>query len=157
MLEAPMDNILDTVPAEDQAKVYKQLNQIFYGTTSLEQAKSFIKHFKKDFGKRYPTTIERLAKDLDQCLFYFLFPPQHWKRIRTSNKLERLNKELRRRLDVIGRHPDELGCLSLIYGVAIKSNSILKNIFSPRSNSQPPGSKLKLLMKWLSANVNNRA
>ena len=96
-LKHRMDNILDTVPAEDQAKVYKQLKQIFYGSTSLEQAKSFIKQFKKDFGKRHPTTIERLTEDLDQCLTYFLFPPLHWKRIRTSNKLERLNKELRSR------------------------------------------------------------
>ena len=35
-------------------------------------------------------------------------------------RLDRLNKELRRRLDVVGRHPDEHGCLSLISGVAIK-------------------------------------
>ena len=32
----------------------------------------------------------------------------------------RLNKEIRRRLDVIGRHPDETGCLSLIYGFTKK-------------------------------------
>ena len=119
-LKHRMDNILDTVPSEDQDKVYKQLKLIFYESTSLEQAKSFMKQFRKDFGKKYPTTIERLTEDLDQCLTYFLFPPLHWKRIRTSNKLERLNKELRRRLDVIGRHPYEHGCLSLIYGVAIK-------------------------------------
>ena len=40
--------------------------------------------------------------------------------MRTSNKLERLNKEIRRRLNVIGRHPDEMGCLSLIYAVTKK-------------------------------------
>ncbi len=40
--------------------------------------------------------------------------------MRTSNKLERLNKEIRRRLNVVGRHPDELGCLSLIYAVTKK-------------------------------------
>jgi len=119
-LKHRMDNILDTVPVAEQPAVYKKLKQIFYESTSLEQAKAFIKQFKKDFGKRYPTTIERLTEDLDQCLTYFLFPPLHWKRIRTSNKLERLNKELRRRLDVIGRHPDETGCLALIYGVSIK-------------------------------------
>ena len=40
-LKHRMDNILDTVPSEDQDKVYKQLKQIFYGSTSLEQAKNF--------------------------------------------------------------------------------------------------------------------
>lgn len=119
-LKHRMDNILDTVPQDEQKPIRDRLHQIFYGSTSLEQAKGFIKQFQKEFGKRYPTTIERLKEDLDQCLAFFLFPPLHWKRIRTSNKLERLNRELRRRLDVIGRHPDENGCMSLIYAVAKK-------------------------------------
>ena len=39
-------------------------------------------------------------------------------KIRTSNKIERLNAEIRRRLNVIGRHPSEEGCLALIYQVS---------------------------------------
>lgn len=38
----------------------------------------------------------------------------------SKTKLGRLNREIRWRLDVIGRHPDELGCLSLIYAVTKK-------------------------------------
>lgn len=74
--------------------------------------------FRRDFAKKYPTATERLMTDLDQRLSFYLFPAHHWKRMRTSNKIERLNKEIRRRLKVIGRHPDESGCLSLIYGVS---------------------------------------
>jgi len=111
-------NILDAVPKNDQDKVKKILKRIFYGATSLEQAKSYVKDFKKAFAKKYPTAFERLMTDLDQCLAFYLFPANHWKRIRTSNKLERLNKEIKRRLKVIGRHPDEHGCLSLIYAVS---------------------------------------
>jgi transposase-like protein len=37
--------------------------------------------------------------------------------VRTSNCLERMNLEIRRRLNVIGRHSSELGCLSLVYGI----------------------------------------
>lgn len=111
-------NILDAVPKKEQEPVKKALKRIFYGATSLEQAKQFLKDFKKQFAKTYPTATERLLTDLDQCLGYYLFPTNHWKRIRTSNKLERLNKEIKRRLKVIGRHPDEHGCLSLIYAVS---------------------------------------
>lgn len=111
-------NILDAVPKNEQDKVKKALKRIFYGATSLEQAKAFVKDFKKAFAKTYPTAVERLKTDLDQCLVFYLFPANHWKRIRTSNKLERLNKEIKRRLKVIGRHPDEHGCLSLIYAVS---------------------------------------
>jgi len=111
-------NILDAVPKQEHGPVKKALKKIFYGATSLEQAKQHLKDFKKQFAKTYPTAMERLTTDLDQCLGYYLFPVNHWKRIRTSNKLERLNKEIKRRLKVIGRHPDEHGCLSLIYAVS---------------------------------------
>lgn len=111
-------NILDAVPKKEQGAVAKALKRIFYGATSLEQAKGFVKEFKKSFAKTYPTATERLMTDLDQCLAFYLFPSNHWKRVRTSNKLERLNKEIKRRLKVVGRHPDEHGCLSLIYAVS---------------------------------------
>lgn len=68
------------------------------------------KNFKKEFGKKYPTATDKLMTDLDQCLTFYLFPANHWRRMRTSNKIERLNRELKRRIKVIGRHPDESGC-----------------------------------------------
>ena len=111
-------NILDAVPKAEHKEVSKSLKRIFFGATSLEQAKQFAKDFKKLFSKTYPTACDRLAHDFDQCMAFYLFPPNHWRRMRTSNKLERLNKEIKRRLKVIGRHPDELGCLSLIYAVS---------------------------------------
>jgi len=123
-LKHKSENILDAVPKENQDYLYKKLAKIFYGATSLEQAKLFIKEFKKEFTNKYPTAVERLERDLEQCLTFYLFPANHWKRIRTSNKLERLNRELRRRLDVIGRHPDELGCLALIHQVAKKYSNL---------------------------------
>ena len=113
-------NILDAVPKQDHVPVEKILNQIFYGATSLAQAKQFVAKFKKEFSKKYPTATERLMTDLDQCLVFYLFPAHHWRRVRTSNKLERLNKEIKRRFKVIGRHPDEQGCLSLVYAVTKK-------------------------------------
>lgn len=113
-------NILDAVPKEHQDRVWKALLPIFYGASSLEQAKIFVKKFQALFRKEFPAAVSRLEADLDQYLSFYLFPAHHWKRMRTSNKLERLNREIRRRLSVIGRHPDELGCLSLIYAVTKK-------------------------------------
>ncbi|MCA9324701.1 IS256 family transposase [Candidatus Saccharibacteria bacterium] len=113
-------NILDAVPVSEQGPVKASLKQIFYGATSLAQAKQFVAKFKREFGKKYGTATQVLLTDLDQCLTFYLFPTHHWKRMRTSNKLERLNKEIKRRLKVIGRHPDETGCLSLIYALSSK-------------------------------------
>lgn len=113
-------NILDAVPKLEQKPVAEKLKRIFYGATSLEQAKKYVIEFRREFGKRYATATERLMTELDQCLAFYIFPSNHWRRMRTTNKLERLNKEIKRRLKVIGRHPDEHGCLSLIYGVSKK-------------------------------------
>lgn len=111
-------NILDAVPKNEQKPVAAKLKQIFFRATSLEQAKQAVVEFRREFSKKYPTATDRLMTDLDQCLAFYLFPTNHWRRMRTSNKIERLNKEIKRRLKVVGRHPDENGCLSLIYGVS---------------------------------------
>jgi len=124
-----VENILDTVPKENQKDLRKKLNTIFYGATSLEQAKLFIKEFKKTYSKKFPTAVAILEADLDQCLTFYIFPRNHWLKIRTSNKLERLNLEIRRRLNVIGRHPSEEGCLALIYQVS-------KNYSFPQQRAQ---------------------
>lgn len=110
-------NVLDKVPKEDQKEVYKDLKKIFYGATSLEQAKQAVNSFRKKYKKIFPSAVDCLETDLDQCLTFFLFPANHWKRMRTSNCLERMNLEIRRRLNVIGRHSSELGCLSLVYKI----------------------------------------
>lgn len=133
-----MDNVLDAIPKEKHDEVRPKLNKIFYGATSLEQAKEAIINFKREYAKIYPSAIGRLESDLDQALTFFLFPSAHWKRIRTSNRLERLNKEVRRRLNVIGRHPSEEGCLSLVYATCkryevgkygFKSNDLIQALW----------------------------
>ena len=126
-----MENILEKIPKEDQKELQSKLNRIFYGATSLEQARAFVDSFKRDYGKRFPGALSILMSDLDQCLSFYLFPHAHWKRIRTSNRLERMNLEIRRRLNVVGRHPSEEGCLSLVFQVTRRYASEQKvNSFS---------------------------
>jgi putative transposase len=113
-----VENVLDSIPKEKHDEVRPKLNRIFYGATSLEQAKESLKAFQREYRKIYPSAVERLNNDIDQALTFYLFPAVHWRRIRTSNKLERMNLEIRRRLNVIGRHPSEEGCLALVYQVS---------------------------------------
>ena len=115
-----VENVLECVPAEDEAKVREDLDKIFYGATSLEQAKLAVAEFKRRYRNVYPTAIECLERDLAQCLTFYMFPQAHWRRIRTSNRLERMNLEIRRRLKTIGRHPFEEGCLALVYRICTR-------------------------------------
>jgi transposase-like protein len=42
---------------------------------------------------------------VEETLTYALFPPEHWRRIRTNNGIERLNREIKRRTDAVGSFP----------------------------------------------------
>jgi len=52
---------------------------------------------------------------LTDCLTFYRLPPRHGKRLRTSNGLERLFREVRRRTRVIGRLPNETAALCLVW------------------------------------------
>lgn len=49
-----------------------------------------------------------------ETLAYTEFPPEHWRRIRTNNRIERINREIRRRTRVVGTFPDGNSALMLV-------------------------------------------
>lgn len=49
-----------------------------------------------------------------ETLAYTEFPPEHWRRIRTNNGIERINREIRRRTRVVGTFPDGNSALMLV-------------------------------------------
>jgi len=109
-------NVLALVPKKDHRRIRQALNRIFYAP-SLEEALAAAKHFAATYQNVYPSAVETLGRDLADCLTFLRFPPRHWKRLRTSNALERTFKEVKRRTRVIGRFPTEMSALSLIWSV----------------------------------------
>ncbi len=109
-------NVLARIPKKDHVRLRKELNAIFYAA-DLEEALEAARRFAGRFGEVYPSACEVLGTDLADCLTFFRFPPQHWKRLRTSNSLERTFREVRRRTRVVGRFPTERSALSLVWAV----------------------------------------
>src|SRR3712207_7171291 len=74
-----------------------------------DQARATWRRVADGFRPRSP----RLAALLDEAeadvLAYLAFPPEHWRQIWSTNPLERLNKEVKRRSDVVGIFPTEIG------------------------------------------------
>jgi transposase-like protein len=54
---------------------------------------------------------------------FLRFPPEHWRRIRHTNLIERTFGETRRRVKVIGRLPGEASCLSLVWAVLDRASN----------------------------------
>lgn len=63
---------------------------------------------------RYPLVAEMLWEPTEDILAYLHFPETHWRQIRSTNLLERLNEEIARRSDVVGTFPNPAPALRLI-------------------------------------------
>jgi putative transposase len=117
-----MRNILAKLPKAMQGRLKKLIRQVFWAPTyeeALKRGRALIARFKD----RYSAAMECLEKDLEECVTYLRFPSEHHVRIRTTNRLERLNGEGRRRTKVIPRFPSERSCLSLLYASLITASA----------------------------------
>ena len=56
----------------------------------------------------------KVEESIFETLTYMNFPSEHWRRIRTNNVLERLNREIKRRTKVVGTFPDGESALMLV-------------------------------------------
>lgn len=70
------------------------------------------------YTKIYPTSVECLKRDLEACLTFYAFPQAHWKTIRTTNVIERLFGEVKKRSHkMAAAFRNEGSCLLMFYAV----------------------------------------
>jgi transposase-like protein len=116
-----MRNILAKLPRLMRAKMHGLVQQVFLAPTyelALKRGRALIARF----ADRYSTAMACLEADLEECVTHLRFPEAHHRRIRTTNRLERLNGESRRRTKVIPRFPSERSCLTLLYATLITAS-----------------------------------
>jgi len=112
-----MDNILGYIPKKQQALVKPELKAIFY-QANREKADQEVAAFIAKYEPIYPTAIDCLNRDLEACLTFYDFPKEHWKTIRTTNVIERLFLEVKRRSKKMGAaFRNENSCLLMFYAV----------------------------------------
>jgi len=117
-----MRNILCKVPEKARPGIRKLLHKAFTAqgyTAGLEQAKAVVAMYEQE----YPEAMKCLRTDLEECLTALRFPEAHRKRIRTTNLLERLFGEGRRRSKVIPRFLGERSGLSLMFAVLVDASA----------------------------------
>jgi putative transposase len=72
--------------------------------------------------RRLPKVAALLEEAEDDVLAFFAFPGEHWPKIRSTNPLERFNREIGRRTDVVGIFPDDQSLVRLVSMLAIEAN-----------------------------------
>ncbi len=71
---------------------------------------------------KWPAAAELLRDAEEDVLAYMHFPDQHWRQIKSTNPLERLNREIRRRTDVVGIFPNDASILRLVTMLLVEQN-----------------------------------
>src|SRR5204863_10041443 len=69
-----------------------------------------------------PKIAELLAEAEDDLLAFYGFPTDHWPKLRTTNPLERVNREIGRRTDVVGIFPHDRSLIRLAASLVIEQN-----------------------------------
>ena len=114
-------NILSKLPRGVQAEFAKRIHAAFRARDyeeGLAKGRELIERYRR----RFPNAMECLAKSLEECLTCLKLPHGHRIRVRTTNSLERLIEEGRRRTKVIGPMAGETAGLSLIHAVLVDAS-----------------------------------
>ena len=114
-------NVLSHVPASETGEVAEDLKAIFK-VRRERSARALAEEFVELYGKRFPKAVSVFEAGIDDALTYLSFPGSHHAKIRTTNMLERLFREVKRRTRVVGVFPNETSASTLATEIALRSS-----------------------------------
>lgn len=114
-------NLCGQVAATRRAELAAGLREVFTATT-LDEARTRAAQLAETWRDRHPKVAEQLDEHLEDCLACLAFPVAHQPRIRTTNGLERLSQELKRRTRVVRIFPNREACLRLVTALAMEQS-----------------------------------
>ena len=111
-----MRNVLSQVHKSAQPMVAATVRTIF-AQPNQEEARRQLARVAEGLQGRFPRVSEMLLETEEEILAYMAFPTEHWRQIHSTNPLERLNKEIKRRADVVGIFPNHESVIRLVGAV----------------------------------------
>lgn len=112
-------NVLAKVPKKLKRQIADEVRSIFYAS-SWKKALEFFQQFKARWEKDLFSAVKCLENSLESCLTYLDFPKEEWLCLRTTNVIERLNKEFKRRTKPMEIVAGERSCYTLLTFVCLK-------------------------------------
>jgi putative transposase len=116
-----MRNALAHVPPKQRPAVVAMLKTIFAQDTA-EAARAQWQQVADALRERFPKLAELMDASRDDVLVYMSFPREHWPQIASTNPLERVNGEVKRRSDVVGIFPNDRAVVRLIGALMLEQN-----------------------------------
>jgi putative transposase len=116
-----MRNALDHLPRKADDDCLRELRWL-YDRKGLEEARQELRVWLKKWEDRYPKLCEWVEENIEETFTFYRWPRAHHKHIRSTNMLERINEEIKRRTYVIRIFPNEDSCLRLIRALLVEIN-----------------------------------
>ncbi|WP_233452045.1 transposase [Rubrobacter xylanophilus] len=114
-------NVLSHVPASSMAEVAQDLSAIFK-VRREKTARALAGEFMELYSKRFPKAVSVFEAGITDALSYLGYPGSHHAKLRTTNMLERLFKEVKRRTRVVGVFANESSAATLATEIALRSS-----------------------------------
>ena len=108
-----MRNLLGRIPHKDKQAVADVVRLVF-DQPSYPSATEQLQQLAERMKSTYPQAAALLLAAEQDILAYKTFPKEHWRRIHSTNLVERLNREVKRRTKVVGVFPDQEAVFRLV-------------------------------------------
>jgi putative transposase len=114
-------NALDHLPRKADDDCLQELRWL-YDRRSAEEARRDLAAWIAKWGSRYPRLVAWAEETIEETLTFYRLPRQHHKHLKSTNMLERLNEEIRRRTYVVRIFPNAASCCRLIRALAVETH-----------------------------------
>lgn len=120
-------NLMEHAPTHACEEVKEDYHRIVYAKTR-QAAESARDYFLRKWTKRCPAVARSLEEAGLDLLTFFKYPEAQWKSLRTTNVIERMNEEFRRRVKTQASHPSEEAALFVLFGLFASGQLTMRKI-----------------------------
>jgi len=114
-------NALDHLPRKADDDCLQELRWL-YDRRSIEEARRDLSVWIAKWSARYPKLVAWVEENIEETLTFYRLPLQHHKHLKSTNMLERLNEEIRRRTYVVRIFPNSDACRRLVRALAVETH-----------------------------------
>jgi putative transposase len=123
----------------DQHGLLAALIRPVFNAESGEEARARLAEAVEKLERPLAKVAAILEQAEEEILAFYAFPPEHWRKLRSTNPLERFNREIGRRTDVVGIFPDDRSLIRLVSMLAIEANDewLVTRCYMSRQSMEP--------------------
>jgi putative transposase len=114
-------NALDHLPRKADDDCLQELRWL-YDRRCIEEARRDLAAWIAKWGARYPRLVTWVEEAIEETFTFYRLPRRHHKHLKSTNMLERLNEEIRRRTYVVRIFPNSASCCRLVRALAVETH-----------------------------------